>query len=190
MDIISGSSQSVTVALVTLTTKSELRTQLPFQTLKQCLWVATFPLLYHATAMQPHQRRCRAGSGLEEEVGNGAVTSGGLRSPTAKWIYLALARRSVAWAEAWTDNTCGWRRDAGKRIIEKFRGSTCNTLIIFYKRRPIRDGRQIVEKNKRQGLAFSKMLRDSAHWNPEEVGCRIWAKGNLEGRIYIVKYAQ
>ena len=44
-----------------------------------------------------------------------------------------------------------------------------NTLIIFYKRRPIRDGRQIVEKNKRQGLAFSKKLRDSAHWGPEAV---------------------
>ena len=43
------------------------------------------------------------------------------------------------------------------------------TLIIFYKRRPIRDGRQIVEKNKRQGLAFSKKLRDSAHWGPEAV---------------------
>ena len=44
-----------------------------------------------------------------------------------------------------------------------------NTLIMFYKRRPIRDGRQIVEKNKRQGLAFSKKLRDSAHWGPEAV---------------------
>ena len=43
------------------------------------------------------------------------------------------------------------------------------TLSILYKRRPIRDGRQIVEKNKRQGLAFSKKLRDSAHWGPEAV---------------------
>ena len=40
---------------------------------------------------------------------------------------------------------------------------------MFYKRRPIRDGRQIVEKNKRQGLAFLKKLRDSAHWGPEAV---------------------
>ena len=37
------------------------------------------------------------------------------------------------------------------------------TLIMFYKSQPIRDGRQIFEKNKRQGLAFSKKLRDSAH---------------------------
>ena len=44
-----------------------------------------------------------------------------------------------------------------------------NTLIMFYKRRPIRDGRQIVEKNKRQGLPSSKKLRDSAHWGPEAV---------------------
>ena len=40
---------------------------------------------------------------------------------------------------------------------------------MIYKRRPIRDGRQIVEKIKRQGLAFSKKLRDSAHWGPEAV---------------------
>ena len=32
---------------------------------------------------------------------------------------------------------------------------------ISYKRRPIRDDRQIVDKNKRQGLAFSKKLRQS-----------------------------
>ena len=38
---------------------------------------------------------------------------------------------------------------------------------MFYKRRLIRDGRQIAEKNKRQGLAFSKKLRDSAHWVPK-----------------------
>ena len=43
------------------------------------------------------------------------------------------------------------------------------TLSILYKRRPIRDGRQILEKNKRRGLAFSKKLRDSAHWGPESV---------------------
>ena len=40
---------------------------------------------------------------------------------------------------------------------------------MIYKRRPIRDGRQIVEKIKRQGLAFSKKLRDSAHWGYEAV---------------------
>ena len=40
---------------------------------------------------------------------------------------------------------------------------------MIYKRWPIRDGRQIVEKNKRQGLAFSKKLRDSAHWVPKDV---------------------
>ena len=39
-------------------------------------------------------------------------------------------------------------------------------------------------KNKRQGLAFSKMIRDCAHWGPEAVGCRIWAKGNLDGKTY------
>ena len=44
-----------------------------------------------------------------------------------------------------------------------------NTLIILYKIRPIRDGRQIVEKSKRQGVAFLKKLRDSAHWGPEAV---------------------
>ena len=66
--------------------------------------------------------------------------------------------------------------------MQKHRLTSCHTLIIFYKRRPIRDGRQIVEKNKRQGLAFSKKLRDSAHWGPEAVGCRIWARGNLDGR--------
>ena len=44
-----------------------------------------------------------------------------------------------------------------------------STLIIFQKRWPIRDGRQIVETNKRQGLAFSKKLIDSAHWGPEAV---------------------
>ena len=32
------------------------------------------------------------------------------------------------------------------------------TLSILYKRRPIRDGRQIVENNKRQGQAFSKKI--------------------------------
>ena len=53
--------------------------------------------------------------------------------------------------------------------MQKHRLTSCHTLIIFYKRRPIRDGRQIVEKNKRQGLAFSKKLRDSAHWGPEAV---------------------
>ena len=35
------------------------------------------------------------------------------------------------------------------------------TLFIFYKRQPIRYSRQIVDKNKRHGLAFSKKLRDS-----------------------------
>ena len=35
-----------------------------------------------------------------------------------------------------------------------------STLSIFYKRRPIRDSRQIVDKYKRQGLAFLKNLRD------------------------------
>ena len=43
------------------------------------------------------------------------------------------------------------------------------TLFMFYKRRLIRDSRQIVEKNKRQGLAFFKKLRDSANWVPEAV---------------------
>ena len=42
-----------------------------------------------------------------------------------------------------------------------------HTFIIFYKRRPIRDGRQIVGKFKRQGLAFLKKLRDCAHWGLE-----------------------
>ena len=32
------------------------------------------------------------------------------------------------------------------------------TLTILYKRRPIRDGRQIFEKNKRRGLGFPKNL--------------------------------
>ena len=36
-----------------------------------------------------------------------------------------------------------------------------NTLSMFYKRQPIRDGRQILEKNKRQSLAFSEKLRDN-----------------------------
>ena len=41
---------------------------------------------------------------------------------------------------------------------------------MFYKRLPIRGGRQIVEKNIRDnGLAFWKKLRDSAHWGPEAV---------------------
>ena len=39
-----------------------------------------------------------------------------------------------------------------------------HTLFMFYKRRLIRDGRQIAEKNKRQGLAFSKKLRDTVHY--------------------------
>ena len=43
------------------------------------------------------------------------------------------------------------------------------TFRILYKRRPIRNDRQIAEKNKRQGLAFSKKLRDSAQ-------SRIWAR--------------
>ena len=36
-------------------------------------------------------------------------------------------------------------------------------------RQPIRHSRQIVDKNKRQGQAFSKKSRDSAHWGPEAV---------------------
>ena len=60
----------------------------------------------------------------------------------------------------------GWPDRAGPGFSADFKGIT---LSILYKRRPIRDGRQIVEKNKRQGLAFSKKLRDSAHWGPEAV---------------------
>ena len=58
-------------------------------------------------------------------------------------------------------------KESKTKLLQK--STRHDTLIIFYKRRPIRDGRQIVEKNKRQGLAFSKKLRDSAHWGPEAV---------------------
>ena len=33
------------------------------------------------------------------------------------------------------------------------------TLNLFYKRRLIRDGRQIFQKNKRQGLGFPKKIK-------------------------------
>ena len=73
-----------------------------------------------------------------------------------------------------------WRRFRGNA----FRDYQCRTLFMFYKRQLIRDIRQIAEKNKRQGLAFSKMLRDSAHRGPEAVGCKIWARDDLDGRTY------
>ena len=42
-------------------------------------------------------------------------------------------------------------------------------------RRPIRDGRQILEKNKRQGLAFSEKLRDNPGQILETIKRRVHA---------------
>ena len=64
-----------------------------------------------------------------------------------------------------------------------------STLSMIYKRQPIRDGRQIVEKNKRQGLVFSKKLRDSAHWGPEAVEAE-FALEAIQMVGHFVKYAK
>ena len=49
------------------------------------------------------------------------------------------------------------------------------TLSILYKRRPKRDGRQILEKDKRQGLAFSERLRDNPVQNLGTIKRRVHA---------------
>ena len=49
------------------------------------------------------------------------------------------------------------------------------TLSILYKRRPKRDGRQILEKDKRQGLAFSEKLRDNPGQTLESIKRRVHA---------------
>ena len=41
------------------------------------------------------------------------------------------------------------------------RATSETTLSLFYKKRPIRDGRQIFENNKRRVLGFPENLRDS-----------------------------
>ena len=61
---------------------------------------------------------------------------------------------------------------------------------MFYKRLPIRGGRQIVEKNIRDnGLAFWKKLRDSAHWGPEAVEAE-FALEAIQMVGHFVKYAK
>ena len=53
------------------------------------------------------------------------------------------------------------QQDAQSPIALLIKYCSLNTLSLFYKRRSIRDGRQIFEKYKGRGLGFSKKLRDN-----------------------------